>query len=69
MLILGDAMFCEPDSGKSYIQLEYERAIDTGKRFFAVVLTEAAIDVKVKADGKAVIENEYPKNWKSSEVW
>lgn len=62
MLILGSRYgSVDKDSGKSYTQLEYEYAIATGKRFFAVILTESAIDAKVKSAGRTVIENEHPK--------
>lgn len=48
-------------SGKSYTQLEYEYAISKKKPLFAVVITEKALDEKLKKDGKIVIEQEYPK--------
>jgi hypothetical protein len=47
MLILGGRYgSIDPDSGKSYIQLEYEYAVKTGKPFFALYLTETAIQKK-----------------------
>lgn len=50
MLILGGRYgSVEKESGKSYIQLEYEYAIQTGKPYFALYLTEDAI--KKKAAG------------------
>ncbi|MGP8433733.1 DUF4062 domain-containing protein [Paraburkholderia fungorum] len=50
MLILGGRYgSVEPESGKSYIQREYEYAVERGKPFFALYLTENAI--KVKASG------------------
>ena len=61
MLILGSRYgSVDKDSGKSYTQTEYEYAIKAGKRFFAVVLSEQAIDHKVKQAGRSVIENENP---------
>ncbi|CAJ7430962.1 Uncharacterised protein [Burkholderia pseudomallei] len=49
MLILGGRYgSVDPDSGKSYIQLEYEYAVATGKPFFALYLTESAIEKKAK---------------------
>jgi hypothetical protein len=61
MLILGSRYgSVEPDSGKSYTQLEYEYALLQGKRFFAVVLNDSAIDRKVKGHGRSVIEDEHP---------
>ena len=38
----------EPESGKSYTQLEYEFAIEKKIPFFAIVLSEAFINTKVK---------------------
>lgn len=59
MLILGGRYgSIEPKSGKSYTQLEYEYALEKNKPLFAVVLSETAIDDKVKIDGKSVLENE-----------
>lgn len=44
MLILGGRYgSVDPETGKSYIQLEYEYAIETGKPWFALYLTDAAI--------------------------
>ena len=61
MLILGSRYgSVDKDSGKSYTQIEYEYAITAGKRFFAVVLSDQAIDHKVKQAGRTVIENENP---------
>lgn len=62
MLILGGRYgSVDKETGKSYTQLEYEYALATGKRFFGVVLTEAAIDQKVGADGRSVIEKDHQK--------
>lgn len=59
MLILGGRYgSIEPKSGKSYTQLEYEYALEKNKPLFAVILSEKAIDEKVKIDGKSVLENE-----------
>lgn len=61
MLILGSRYgSVDKDSGKSYTQIEYEYAITAGKRFFAVVLSDQAIDHKVKQEGRSVIESENP---------
>ncbi len=44
MLVLGGRYgSVDPDSGKSYIQLEYEHAVETGKPFFALYLTDRAV--------------------------
>ncbi len=65
MLILGGRYgSLEPSSGKSYTQLEYEYAIGSGKRFFALVLTDAAIDTKVADAGRKVLEVDNPKELK-----
>ncbi|MCP1121405.1 DUF4062 domain-containing protein [Robbsia andropogonis] len=49
MLILGGRYgSVEPESGKSYIQREYEYAVERGKPFFALYLTDDAINVKTK---------------------
>jgi hypothetical protein len=57
MLILGGRYGAvEPDTGKSYIQLEYEHAVSTGKPFFALYLTGGAINAKVKNLGADAIE-------------
>ncbi|CAE6837201.1 DUF4062 domain-containing protein [Paraburkholderia aspalathi] len=57
MLILGGRYgSVDPDSGKSYIQLEYEYAVETGKPFFALYLTDNAINAKVRLLGTDAIE-------------
>ncbi|MGC1549963.1 MAG: DUF4062 domain-containing protein [Rhodanobacter sp.] len=49
MLILGGRYgSLDPDSGKSYIHLEYEYAMATGKPLFALYLTDDAIQRKVQ---------------------
>ena len=61
MLILGGRYgTVESDSGKSYTQLEYEHAVSSGKKFFSVVLTDTAIESKVKAEGTTAIERQNP---------
>lgn len=62
MLILGARYgSLDSESGKSYTQIEYEYAISTGIRFFAVVLTDKAIDDKIRAAGRAVMETDHQK--------
>lgn len=57
MLILGGRYgSIEPKSGKSYIQLEYEYAIERQIPFFAAVMSESWLDQKVQAAGKDAIE-------------
>jgi hypothetical protein len=59
LLILGGRYgTVERESGKSYIALEYEHANTTGKPYFAVVITEAFLDAKVKASDLSVVERE-----------
>jgi hypothetical protein len=59
MLILGGRYgSIDPESGKSYIQLEYEHAVATEKPFFALCLTDDAINNKVKALGTDAIERD-----------
>lgn len=61
MLILGGRYgTIEKDSGKSYIQLEYEFADSTNKPYFAAVMDEQYLDQKVRDSGKAVLEQERP---------
>ncbi|REG57619.1 uncharacterized protein DUF4062 [Paraburkholderia sp. BL6669N2] len=49
MLVLGGRYgSVESESGKSYIQLEYEHAVATNKPFFALYLTDKAIAEKAK---------------------
>lgn len=57
MLILGGRYgSVEPETGKSYIQLEYEYALEKKKPFFALYLTDDAIDSKLKSLGADAIE-------------
>lgn len=65
MLILGGRYgSVEPKTSLSYTELEYDYAVHSDKPVFAVVITDAAIDQKVKSDGKDVIESENPKELK-----
>jgi hypothetical protein len=59
MLILGGRYgSIEPKASKSYIELEYQYAAENQKPLFAAVVDEKYLDEKVKAHGKAVIEQE-----------
>jgi nucleoside 2-deoxyribosyltransferase len=61
MLILGGRYgSVDPDTGKSYTQLEYEYALATRKPLFAIVLSDKALDRKVRAHGRAVTELKRP---------
>lgn len=62
MLILGGRYgSIEPTTGLSYVELEYDYAVAHDKPTFAVVITEAAIEARVKSVGTAVTEKENPK--------
>jgi len=50
----------EPATQKSYIHLEYEYAVSTGKPVFAVVVEEAWQEQRVKQLGSKVIETDEP---------
>lgn len=59
MLILGGRYgSIEPNSGLSYIEVEYDYAVSLGRPIFAVVINEAALDRKVKEHGAAVLETD-----------
>jgi len=59
LLILGGRYgSIEPKTGKSYTHLEYEYALNQNKPSFACVITEAAIDKRVKEKGLVVAETE-----------
>lgn len=65
MLILGARYgSVEPESGKSYTQLEYEYSIEQNKPLFAVVLSDSFIDKKVEEKGKSVLEHDSNKELK-----
>jgi hypothetical protein len=61
LLILGGRYgSIEPTTGKSYIQLEYEYAVETQKALFAVVITDEYLESRVKTAGSSAIEREQP---------
>lgn len=61
MLILGGRYgSIEPTTSLSYTELEYDYAVEKDKPMFAVVITEEAIDRKVKANGVDHIERNQP---------
>jgi hypothetical protein len=61
MLILGGRYgSVESNSGLSYTELEYDFAVSSGKPFFAVVIEEDALEIKVKAVGSSVLEKDNP---------
>jgi hypothetical protein len=66
MLILGGRYgSIEPKSQKSYIQLEYEYAVETGKPLFAVVVDENYLEKKAKKKGLKIIERDHPDKLKA----
>ena len=66
MLILGGRYgSIEPNSGKSYTQLEYEYAVSLNKPLFACIVSDSAHVARVKEHGPSVSENENPKELKA----
>lgn len=66
MLILGGRYgSIEPTTSLSYTELEYEYAVEKEKPLFAVVITEEALDKKIKANGIEHIEREQPASLKN----
>jgi hypothetical protein len=62
MLILGGRYgTIEPTSGVSYTELEYDYALQQSKPVFAVVVTDAALEARVKSAGSSYMEKENPK--------
>lgn len=60
MLILGGRYgSVEPTTSLSYMELEYDYAVKSGKPYFAVVIEESALEQKVREHGTAVIETVY----------
>jgi len=65
MLILGGRYgTIESKTGLSYIELEYDYSVSLEKPVFAVVLSDKALDLKVKSKGKGVFETEHPQEYK-----
>jgi len=57
LLILGGRYgSIEPKTHKSYVQLEYEYAVEKKKPIFSLVIREDYLDEKVKKFGRSVIE-------------
>lgn len=66
MLILGGRYgSIEPKSGKSYIQLEYEYAIERSIPFFAIVMSESLLEKRVKEYGTSYIETNHSELYKN----
>jgi len=65
ILILGGRYgSIEPQSGKSYVQLEYEYAQEKKKPFFALVVSEKHHEQRVKERGLAIDEREHQDKYK-----
>ena len=65
LLILGGRYgSIDPKTGKSYTQLEYEYAVEKKKPLFAVLISESALNEKVKVKGKDVLELDNPQSLK-----
>jgi Domain of unknown function (DUF4062) len=65
ILILGGRYgSVEPKSGKSFVQLEYEYASERKKPFFALVVSDAHHEQRVKECGLAVDERERPERYR-----
>ena len=66
LLILGGRYgSVEPTSNKSYTQLEYEYAVSLGKPSFACVITEGALENRVKSLGSSSMETTYSRELKA----
>jgi len=66
MLILGGRYgSIEPRTSLSYTELEYDYAVEKEMPLFAVVITDEALDKKVKSNGIEHIEREQPASLKN----
>lgn len=66
LLILGGRYgSIEPNSGKSYTELEYEYAVEKEKPLFVCVVNDEAQNARVKEHGVDFSENEEPKKLKA----
>jgi Domain of unknown function (DUF4062) len=66
MLILGGRYgSVEENSGKSYTHLEYEYAVEKGKPFFAIVITEDCLEKKIRENGSSFMEKTEPQKLKA----
>nr|WP_294789154.1 DUF4062 domain-containing protein [uncultured Flavobacterium sp.] len=64
MLLLGGRYgTLDSESGLSYTEIEYKYAIEKGKPFFAVVISDSSLDQKVNTQGKSVLELKEPKKY------
>jgi len=54
----------EKSSDLSYTEVEYDYAVSQKKPYFSIVITDQALDLKLKTFGKDAMENEEPKKLK-----
>lgn len=60
MLVLGGRYgSIEPESGRSYTELEYDYAVELGKPLFAIVITDDGLNKKLKDKGAEVMERDH----------
>ena len=65
VLILGGRYgSLEPKSGKSYVELEYDYAVEKGKPFFSLVVERKHHEERVRKTGLSVDEREHPEEYK-----
>jgi hypothetical protein len=50
----------EPKSKKSYVEVEYDYALEQKKAYFAVVVSDAGIQEKTRKEGPKVLEQAHP---------
>ncbi len=55
----------ESMSGKSYIELEYDYAVERNKPLFALVMSQTRQDKKVKSKGLKITENDHGEKFKA----
>lgn len=60
LILAGRYGSVDKKTGKSYIQQEYEYALNKKKPLFAIVISEKALEDKVRSFGTAAIEQENP---------
>jgi hypothetical protein len=66
MLILGGRYgSVDSSTALSYTELEYDYAVSRDIPIFAAVISESALDAKVKAGGATLIETDHPKEFKA----
>lgn len=64
LILAGRYGSVESKTDKSYTQLEYEYAVNQGKPLFACVITDSALNDRIKIQGKNAIETDNPQKLK-----